>query len=417
MTSKDFQKAAEFIRTQVATDDSPGKLDHLRFAEALKRHYRKRTRNRVLGVTLTVALTVSIALVASTSMRPEPLTYRIGSAQDEGTVGSYVSAPAEKALEIHFSEGSDVLLAPSSRGRVAQVTPQGATMVLEDGRARADIVHRLGTQWQVLAGPYVVGVTGTSFDVGFSVATQTFDLSMRSGSVRISGPGIKGTIEVRDQQRVTLSTPNRAPNAIASGLLESETAIAENPSPASSGSACPPGASATVEVARKGGSSAGIPKPLEPIQETFSQLGAKGEHRRVVELAEQNGLDATVARAEKTDLMALGNAARVLGKAALAGKAYRTIRERFAGTGDAAAAAFFLGRLAEKGDTSIAIGWYDKYMAEAPSGVWAAEAMGRKLVLLHQLRGHDAAVAPAQNYLARFPSGPYAGFARKILSL
>jgi ferric-dicitrate binding protein FerR (iron transport regulator) len=416
MTSNDFQQAAEFIRNNVATDDSPGQLDHLRFAEALKRHYRNKTRNRVLGVAASAVLAVSIGFVASASMQPEILTYRVGSAQSVGTVGSYVSAPAEKPVEIHFSEGSDVLLAPSSRGRVAQVTPDGATMVLEDGRARADIVHRRGTRWQILAGPYVVGVTGTSFDVGFSVATQTFELSMHSGSVRVAGPGIKGTIEVRDQQRITLSTPSRAANMSAAAAAGTPAVVEATDAP-SLGSVCPPDATAPREPAQKGPGGVGAGKPVETSRETFSQLGAKGEHRRIVELAEQSGLDAAMVRADKADLMALGNAARVLGKTALASKAYRAIRERFASSGDATTSAFFLGRLAEGGDAATAIGWYDKYTTEAPGGVWAAEALGRKLVLVHQLRGHNAAVAPAQDYLSRFPSGPYAGFARKILSL
>ena len=62
-----------------------------------------------------------------------------------------------------------------------------------------------------------------------------------------------------------------------------------------------------------------------------------------------------------------------------------------------------------------AMGWYDRYVAEAPSGVWAADALGRRMVILNNTRGTAAAVAAAKDYLERFPAGPYAGFARKIL--
>jgi hypothetical protein len=61
--------------------------------------------------------------------------------------------------------------------------------------------------------------------------------------------------------------------------------------------------------------------------------------------------------------------------------------------------------------------WYAKYQAESPNGVWISDALGRSLVLSNQLKGRENTLAAATEYLERFPTGPYAGFARKLLSL
>jgi len=51
----------------------------------------------------------------------------------------------------------------------------------------------------------------------------------------------------------------------------------------------------------------------------------------------------------------------------------------------------------------MAIGWYERYSAEAPGGAWVAEALGRRMVLLKKAGAHDAAIEAARQYLARFP--------------
>jgi TolA-binding protein len=362
------------------------------------------------------------------SSSPSALTYEVGDSHQTGTIGSYVSAPIGKPLDIRFSEGSAVTLTPRSRGRVAQTTSNGATLVLEDGRAHADIVHREHTQWQVLAGPYVVGVTGTSFDVAFNVATQTFELDMRAGSVKVTGPGLKSPIEIRDQQRLTLSTHNRGATSDAGIVNDDSPPVedlglndAQTTQSASSAANCPASVAPPVPVAPKtrdlnrnaGGSAES--RPAE--SDSYQKLSASGKHARIVELAEQQGIDSITANGSRSDLLALGNAARFVGKTQIAGKAFRAVRDRFGGSAEATAAAFFLGRLAENESPATAMGWYDAYMAEAPQGVWAADATGRRLVLINQQQGKEAALGPAREYLARFPTGPYAGFARKLLSL
>ena len=56
----------------------------------------------------------------------------------------------------------------------------------------------------------------------------------------------------------------------------------------------------------------------------------------------------------------------------------------------------------------------DRYLAEAPQGPLAAEALGRRMVALRHLGEVEACRKAARDYLRRFPSGPYAGVAGEI---
>lgn len=141
----------------------------------------------------------------------------------------------------------------------------------------------------------------------------------------------------------------------------------------------------------------------------------KAEHKQIVELAERQGIDNSLNSASGPDLFALANAARFTGKLQLSDRAYRAVRNRFGSSGEATSAAFFLGRLHENSNPAIAIGWYEQYVADSPAGAWVAEALGRRMVLLNAAQSADAARKAAQDYLQRFATGPYAGFAQKIL--
>ena len=76
-----------------------------------------------------------------------------------------------------------------------------------------------------------------------------------------------------------------------------------------------------------------------------------------------------------------------------------------------------LGRLHE-GDTggpAEALGWYDRYLAEADGGVGVSDALGRKMTLLERWNRHTEALTAARDYLRRFPRGTYANAARALV--
>jgi hypothetical protein len=130
--------------------------------------------------------------------------------------------------------------------------------------------------------------------------------------------------------------------------------------------------------------------------------------------ADARGLDGTLREAPQGKLMALATAARFAGRVGLAERAYRQVRERFAGSRAAADAAFLLGRMAESTSPAAAIGWYDRYVTEAPAGSFVAEALGRKMIALKKAGNAAAAKDAAAAYLKRFPGGPYAGVASEM---
>jgi TolA-binding protein len=124
-------------------------------------------------------------------------------------------------------------------------------------------------------------------------------------------------------------------------------------------------------------------------------------------------LDRTLTGGSLEDLGALADAARYAGRSAVAKRVLLAERQRFAGSGPARDAAFFLGRIAEDSGGG-AIEWYERYVAESPRGPYASQAFGRKMMLLHKQRGAMAAKPVASEYLKRYPNGPYAAAARKI---
>jgi hypothetical protein len=61
------------------------------------------------------------------------------------------------------------------------------------------------------------------------------------------------------------------------------------------------------------------------------------------------------------------------------------------------------------------VSWYDDYLAEAPAGPYAPEALGRKMILVEETSGRSAAAKVAREYLLRFPRGTYARPAEALL--
>jgi TolA-binding protein len=152
----------------------------------------------------------------------------------------------------------------------------------------------------------------------------------------------------------------------------------------------------------------------EGSAESWATLVARGDYRRVVESAEQRGIDDALRSASAGELGALADAARFIGRGDLARRALQAIRSRFAGSDRAASAAFLLGKLTEDlGRPKAAVEWYDRYLAEAPGGPLAPEAMGRRMLALQHNGDTDGSRRAAAEYLKRFPNGPYAGVARE----
>jgi ferric-dicitrate binding protein FerR (iron transport regulator)/TolA-binding protein len=129
-----------------------------------------------------------------------PLTFTVdgglrgagGDIQGQGAAGS----------DVVFSDGTEVQLASNALLRVAPPGPHGASMRLRAGEAHFQVVHRPRAAWFVEAGPYVIEVTGTAFDVRWSETEQVVEVRMRSGAVRVSGPLLSERVMLGRGQRL-----------------------------------------------------------------------------------------------------------------------------------------------------------------------------------------------------------------------
>ena len=81
--------------------------------------------------------------------------------------------------------------------------PHGARLRVEEGEARFEVVHRPHAAWSVEAGPYVVYVTGTAFDVRWSGADEVDRgaHAFRIGAGR--GPLLPERVTLRAGQHLT----------------------------------------------------------------------------------------------------------------------------------------------------------------------------------------------------------------------
>jgi len=332
--------------------------------------------------------------------RPAALSYEV----TDGVVsdGGYIRGIGSARARLAFTDGTRVDLADGSRGRVAAIDERGARIALESGRAALRVVHRAEARWFVDAGPFVIRVTGTEFDVTWSSVDETLEVTLHQGAVVVSGPPAPSGVMLRAGQRLTARegqlsigplTGGPAPPAAlpSAGLLEA-------PGPEHAGAA-PAASSAAVRGS---------------VALNWTRAVATGDYKAVLAEAENRGLASCYAGAPLSDLVALADAARYAKRSDVANAALEAQRSRFPGSAPANTAAFLLGRLADDaGNQSVALGWYDRYLREAPAGPLAQEAMGRKMI---SLRSSDAtaARAAATEYLRRYPDGPYHARAREL---
>jgi hypothetical protein len=130
-------------------------------------------------------------------------------------------------------------------------------------------------------------------------------------------------------------------------------------------------------------------------------------------------VEATLNGASSENLFALANAARYRNRTELARETLLAERRRFLDSPRALDATFLLGRVEESRGSGMAqaVAWYDEYLARAPTGAYAAEALGRKMTIASKVGSPAQARSIAEAYLRRFPKGSYAGSARALLDV
>lgn len=402
------------LARQSLTGD-PTRRDEASFARVLAKVERRRaSRNapRVLALAAVVILAIGGAWMAQ---RARAVTYAVidGTLSGENIVGG-------AATKVRFSEGSELRLAPGAQAEVVSVDSHGAQVNLREGSAKVSITKLPGSAWTLLAGPYTVRVTGTAFSLRWSKIEQVFEISMDSGSVVVTGPLAASGMPLRAGQRMRSNVPT---GKLTLEGAQSSTASQPVAAPASVdvGSPSRPG-EATVESREASEDSAneadrsGSAQAAAREKLSWAQQAAAGEFDAVIDAANARGIGATLAGASLSELSALADSARYTRRTDLARRAMLAQRTRFPSSTAARDAAFFLGRLVEdQGDARSALQWYERYLKDSPGGQYVSQALGRKMMLVFRQRDQAAARALAEDYLGRFPAGPYASAAGGIL--
>ena len=413
-----LEKLVELSREALTDQLSPAEQQNglARFERSTVPPLRRRI---AWGWGLAVAAAAAGAVVVTGALRPrsDAITFRV----EGGTVsdGGYIRQ-TEGAAALHFSEGTEFALAAGSRARVTSLDAQGAHVLIENGAARVHVTPRPRAHWSVYAGPYTIRVTGTAFDVAWSGREEVLDLSLHNGSVVVSGPLAATGLVLEPGQHllanvkagvIRLDHPRAAGSEAAGSAHE---AAAEAPAPAD---ATDDGAAGRL---RRPASRAVQPgRAAAPVGTGWSARLARGDFQGIVAEAERQGIESTLRGAQADDLAALADAARYARRTELAQRALLAERRRFPRSVAGRDAAFFMGGLVEEGAgapaASAALDWYDRYLGESPSGTYASQALGRKMLMKERLGEREAARAVAVEYLRRFPTGTYADRARAVL--
>jgi hypothetical protein len=394
---------------------------HIVAQKARRRIVRVSTVGALAASVLVAVVMVGVARRETRSTVPPLLTYQVegGSVAD----GGYLRESGLEAIKLHFSEGTEFVLTPGTRGRLRTVTNAGARIAIEHGTASFRVTPRSEAKWEVDVGPFLVTVKGTAFTVSWEPVSERFDLRLQHGQVSVTGPVFSGEISVKAGQRLTIDLPGRAtvitdgdaqdawPGApVAPAPMRGDEPALDQPLPAAEGLRGPDGPAALERktVDSRSGASA---------SRGWVEAVATGNWDRVLRDVDRAGVKQTLAEASSDDLLALADAARYRRRTSLARAALLAERSRFPGSRSALDAAFLLGRLEESGpgEMRTAVRWYDIYLASAPTGTYASEALGRKMMVTKQLRGVSDTESLAREYLQRFPAGPYAGAARALL--
>jgi hypothetical protein len=269
----------------------------------------------------------------------------------------------------------------------------------------------------VLAAGYQVHVTGTSFAVAFDGEQKTLGVRMFSGSVRVSGPLLAQGVDVSGGERLVVDVaqgsvrvePADAPAMVDHAPEPEEPLVAVEP--IETEPPAPPPTTSEPSSRRAKRRAAALVPP------SWQSLVASGDFAAVLAAAEQRGFPTVYQAGSFAELDALADAARYERRTTVARGALLAIRSRFAGTRAAKEAAFLLGRLLEGAGSpsALVLEWYERYLEEDGGGVYAAQALGRKMLIVHRQHGSSGALPLARDYLKRFPDGPHASGARKLL--
>ena len=402
-TAELFELARETLGDLTPTRAQRGRM-RLRTRSAVRRRPGRWLAVASLGAAATAAVVLGPRLLPQGTPPATPLTFEVQGGAVE--TGGAIRATADGAPALKFVDGTFIKLAPGSTGRLGEVDDRGAHVAIDDGSALVNVVPKPRARWVIDAGPFRIAVHGTVFTAAWDKARGRLDVRLEHGLVSVTGPVTAEPIPMHTGQHLTVTLRQkkvllRDLDAVDERVDDSMDAAAATAATAAAPTAATPAPTRSAHAAR-------------PAAKSWTAELAAGHFDAILEDAARD-LSRALSVRTTDELAALADAARYRRRDEVADRALHAQRRRFPGTGRATDAAFFLGRLSEsKGAVGQAVGWYDKYLGEAPDGPYAADALGRKMVAVRDLRGEAAARDIADEYVRRFPRGSYAGAASAL---
>ncbi|MEO5768103.1 MAG: FecR domain-containing protein [Polyangia bacterium] len=327
----------------------------------------------------------------------------------------------QERLDIRMDRGSVVVTGPLAPAGVTlnggmhlMVTPGSGLSIVGNGVSRS-LSESGGDDSLGLRDSVHVPVTGGTAPAGENPGERPADEDGATTSLADRSPEFEGAPAVVDKhrpatrERAVMAAPGQRPHQ-GSGAAGTERRVAAL-APGSARQSSDPDATPQAADASWSGNE-------DWAREHWDRRLARGDAQGILDDAAAVGIAHVLTRASGQQLSALADAARYGHQPALARRVLLSMRERFPRSAESRDAAFFLGGLAEdatdSGGPAAALEWYDRYLSETVNGRYAPQALGRKLVMTQKLNGTEAARAVANDYLDRFPGGPYASAARKL---
>lgn len=202
-----------------------------RLLSALRERRRGGTGSRqrwLLAAAGVVALAGVLGLTWKRHAAPR-IAYQVsgGLVSDSG----YVRGTGSSGARLTFTDGTRIDLQDGARARIASADAHGARIAIENGHAALNVARAPSGMWFVDAGPFVIQVTGTQFDVDWSSYDDTLAVDLHEGSLTVSGPPAPAGVLLRAGQRLTAHEGRLSIEALESAVQVAEAPLLADPDP------------------------------------------------------------------------------------------------------------------------------------------------------------------------------------------
>jgi ferric-dicitrate binding protein FerR (iron transport regulator) len=219
-----------------------------RLLSALRERRRGGTGHRkgwLLAGACVVALAGVLGLAWKRQATPR-IAYQVsgGLVSDSG----YVRGTGSSGARLTFTDGTRIDLQEGARARIASADAHGARISIENGHAALNVARVPSGMWFVDAGPFVIQVTGTQFEVDWSSYDDTLAVDLHEGSLTVSGPPAPAGVLLRAGQRLTAHEGRLSIEALESAVQVAETPLLVEPELLPSSELSPEEGATSLEV-------------------------------------------------------------------------------------------------------------------------------------------------------------------------